>query len=172
MRFFPYFSRVYHSPLAPAEIVRRMQGSTRPLANASWQDDYQIDPSQPFQGVVRADSFEIARLCVDKVRRSEPPKIKGWISAMPGGAGTEIRVLYYNPLMLKFIAGLGVLAVGSSVASMVQDWRHTGAINPLGLVYLILPIFAVVWQYSQLRAESDTVQPLLVRLLALSETAE
>ncbi|GAB2864791.1 hypothetical protein [Hymenobacter ruber] len=171
MRVFSYISQEYSSPLAPAEIMRRVQASTLPLANDSWRDDYQVDQSQPFQGVVGADSFEIVRLSVFQVRHATPPKIKGWVSTAPGREGSEIRVRYYNPAMLRLIGGLSLMAAGLAVASIVQDWQRMGTVNPLGLIYFVLPVCAIVGQYLQLKGELDTVQPLLARLLALKETA-
>ncbi|MCC3152061.1 hypothetical protein Q3A66_09270 [Hymenobacter sp. BT770] len=171
MRIFPYISLIYSSPLAPAEIVRRVQSSTLPLANASWRDDFRIDPSQPFQGVIADNSFEIVRLSVSKVRQATPPKIKGWMSPIPDGGGSEIRIRYYNPAMLRLIVGSGVMAAGLAVASMIQDWKRMGAVNPLGLAYMVLPVCAVVAQYFQLKNELNTVQPILNRLLVLEESA-
>jgi hypothetical protein len=169
MRIFPYISQVYNSPLAPAEIMRRVQASTLPLANDSWRNDYLVDPSQPFQGAVGADAFEIMRLNVSQVRQATPPKIKGWV--VPGHEGSEIRIQYHNPAVLRLIGGLSLMATGLAVASMVQDWQRLGKLNPLTAIYFVLPACAVTVQYFQLKGEFDTVQPLLTRLLALKETA-
>ena len=171
MRVFPYISQIYSSPLAPDEITRRVQASTLPLANSSWRDDYQVDHSQLFQGVVGADSFEIERIIVSQVRRATPPKIKGWISAIPGREGSEIRVRCYNSAMLRLIGASSAMAAGLSAASMIQEWQRIGEVNPLGLIYFVLPVCAVAVHYFQLKGEFDTVQPLLGPLLALKKTA-
>ena len=170
MRIFPCINQVYSSPLAPTEVMRRVQASTLPSANVSWRDDYRIDPNRPFQGVVGADSFEIARLDVAQVRRATPPKIKGSVSVTPSREGSKIRIRYYNPAMLRLIGGLSLLAAGFAVASMVQDRQRMGAFNPLGLVYLVLPVCAIAAQDFQLKGEFNTVQLLLTQLLALKET--
>ena len=150
--------------------MRRVQDSTLPLANASWQDGFQIDQSQPFQGVVGIDSFEIARISVAQVRHAAPPKIKGWVNAIPGSAGSKIWIQYYIPAMLWFIGFTIALACGLSAVSMVRDWHRMGVINPLGLIYFMLPVFVIAIQYSHLKGELDAVQPLLGRLLTLKET--
>ena len=152
--------------------MRRMQDSTLPLTNASWRDDFRIDQSQPFQGVVGVDSFEIARISVAQVRRATPPKIKGWVNAMPGSAGSEIQIRCYIPAtLLWFIGFMSALAFGLLAVSMVRDWHRMGGVNPLGLIYFVPPVWVVVVQYFQLKGELDAVQLLLGRLLALKETA-
>ena len=171
MRIFPCISQVYWSPLAPAEIIRLVQASTLPLANASWRDDYRINPSQPFQGVVGTESFEIARLDVSQVRRATPPQIRGWVSPLPGIVGSEIQIRYYNPAMLRLIGGLSVLAFCLWAAGMVQGWQRSGTVSPLWFICFVFPVCAVAGHYSQLKAEFETVQPLLMHLLALKETA-
>jgi len=72
--------------------------------------------------------------------------------------------------MLRLIGGLSLLAAGFAVASMVQDWQRMGVFNPLGLVYLVLPVCAIAAQDFQLKGEFNTVQLLLTQLLALKET--
>jgi hypothetical protein len=171
MRIFPYITLVCSSPLSAVEIMGRIQGSTLPLANASWHDDFRIDPNQPFQGQIWNNSFEIVRLSVLKVRHSTPPKIKGWVSTISSSGSSEIRIRYYNPVMLRLIAILSLIAASLSAASMIQDLQRIGSVNLSGLVYLVLPVCAIIAQYFQLRTEVETVQPLLARLLALKETS-
>ena len=158
------------SPLHPAEIVHQLEKGMLPLANNSWQDNYQINPAQPFRGTVKNNSFALSRVSVSRVRSSKPLTITGNIYAAAGCVGSVIRLRYYQASMLWVIVGLSAMAASLGTAAVLQDLRVVGRANPWCLVYLVLPICGLVAQYIQVRKEKDVSFPLLAKLLMLKAT--
>ena len=161
MRFFPALSEDFTSPLAPAELLRRVQEA------ALLQHD--------FTGAVADNHFTISR--VISYRNSMLPRIEGWVTAGPGG-GSYLRLRHQlHPFTLAFgflwLGGVGSM-VGAMGLAMLQGplWANVGRLTwpdliPLGMFAVGVLLFTVPFW-----AEVRQSRPRLIELLRLEQVVQ
>ena len=169
MKVFPWITEEFHSPLNAAELIRWLQASTLPAINGSWRDNFEVNPAQPFEGKISADSFVITRISVLRIRHAQPPSIQGWVRVDPSNTTASVLRLQYcqRKMAAAVVIGSYLLALCLATWGVVKDWRISAAISPWWLIYFLLPVVAIATQYFQLQTEADKVRPFLTKLLQL-----
>ena len=169
MKVFPWITEEFHSPLNAAELIRWLQASTLPAINGSWRDNFEVNPAQPFEGKISADSFVITRISVLRIRHAQPPSIQGWVRVDPSNTTASVLRLQYcqRKMAAAVVIGSYLLALCLATWCVVKDWRISSAISPWWLIYFLLPVVAIATQYFQLQTEADKVRPFLTKLLQL-----
>jgi hypothetical protein len=168
VRLYPSFSRQFYSHLAPAEVAGILQASTLPLANDSWRDDFIIHPTQPFQGVVDAESFHIIRLRTGQIRRASPLQLAGRVEAAHSKPGSQVLLGLRLSKMELVVNGIAwIVALALVAATLFRERLGFGLIHLGGLLYLLIPTCLTAAQYVRLRNEAAVYEQLLGPLLGL-----
>ncbi|MGI4832700.1 MAG: hypothetical protein ACRYFK_04485 [Janthinobacterium lividum] len=160
MRFLPYFSEEFTSPLSPAELLRCVHDT--------------VQAKREFRGTVSAAGFAISR--VIDYRNSMLPRITGRVAAGLAGGSRLYLTHELHPFALV-IGGVWLLGVGSVVVGLVPllakelwagRWRElTGPdFIPLGmLAFGVLLLTVPFW------LEVRQSRPRLLALLRLQAAA-
>ncbi|WP_157887008.1 hypothetical protein [Hymenobacter sp. PAMC 26628] len=173
MRFYPFFTEQFLSPLTPAEVLRCVRNSTLTTPNDSWRDTFEVNPVQPFQGVIGADSFLIERIIILRIRRAQPPPIRGHVKAVVGSQGSTL-CLEYRPQLMASVVVAGALVLAAIMAGIIgiaKEWLSTGANSLLCLFYFIPPTVAWFSLLIQLKEEANRSRSFLTELLEMRPRA-
>lgn len=167
MPIFPWLTEEFYSPLAPAEVLRRVQGQTQ--AAPTWRSFFRRRASAAFQGTVGADSFTLKR--TPKHRNDMRPQIAGWVEPALASHGSRVRLrhrlapstLVFAAVWLSFVC-LGVLIVSTA-------WLDTGKFEPGFLIPFAMLAFGLIFFTVPFWLEVDNSRTLLVELLQLELVA-
>ena len=164
MWFLPYLKEDFSSPLAPAELLRRVQASISPPRPWSWHDLFFYGRDEPFQGLVGGHYFKLVR---NITYRGSPPRISGHVHSNPKGPGSIVE-LRHRPQTYELVFGIILLVLLSIITTFIFSSATLAeliilplAMLTFGAVFIILPF----WY------EVRKSRPLLVDLLLLTETA-
>lgn len=162
MRFIPWFTEEFRSPLPPAELLAQVQQATVPPLG--WRDLFKKQPDLPFRGRVNAKGFEISRVITG--RNSMLPQITGWVEP-DHTVGSRLRLRHrLHPLVLG-LAVLWLCFVSMSGLGVSSFWllvKHfdPAFLLPLGVLLVGLVLFSVPFWL-----EVRKSRPLLIDLLRL-----
>lgn len=118
--FYLRLTEVWHSPLAPPEVLRRVQ---RVTASDTALGGAQFRESAPlFQGWLKADSFRISLLSQGKNGRKQSSVVlEGKVLATDAG-GSRLRLLYRPLLMQLFMLGFWLIFWGTGTLVSLLEW--------------------------------------------------
>ena len=168
MLLIPWLTEEFTSPLAPGELLARLQAKVAP--DPTWREAFSSrKPDALFTGTVAAGSFSLHR--VIGYRNSTLPQIQGWVTPAARGAGSHLRLRHrVHPLAVAF-GGLFVTSlVAQGILPLMWHWLRSREFNLFHLVPFGMLAFVLVVYNVPFRLEMAQSRPLLVRLLELQET--
>ena len=166
MRVFPSLTETFHSPLAPAEVLRLVQSQT--AEPPTWRGLFTSSGSAPsaFHGRVRANSFTLKR--VINYRNDMRPQITGWVEPALASRGSSVRLRHrLDPVTLAF-AAVWLTGVCFGVLIVSTAWLNTGHFAPPFLIPFGMLAFGLLFFTIPFWLEVDKSRPLLVELLQLT----
>ena len=119
--FYLRLTEVWHSPLAPAEVLQRVQQATAP--SIAFSGPPPRGPALLFQGWIKADSFRISLFLPGKSQREQSSVVvEGDVVAAEAGDGSRL-CLHYRPLLLQlFILGFWLIFWGTGTLVSLLEW--------------------------------------------------
>ena len=160
MRFFPYLSEEFTSPLPPAELLRLVQAK--------------VQAARIFRGTVGPASFTISR--VIRYRNSMLPRIEGRVAAGPAGGG-RLRLQHsLHPFALVFgvvwlyIVGRITVSILPMLSQALAAGQWRALLGP-DLIPLGMLAFGVLLLTLPFWAEVRQSRPRLIKLLQLYPAA-
>lgn len=169
-RLFPALTEEFYSPLAPAELLGRVQGLLAAPTVWTWRNAFKTEtPTAPFRGAVQGSGFTMQRI-ID-YRNSMLPRISGAVRPAPGRPGSVLELKHQlHPFVLAFAAvwlmGVGSAALatlGAGIGGGGLDWP---SLIPVGMLVVGLALFTVPFWL-----EVGKSRPLLIDRLALHPLA-
>jgi len=117
--FYLRLTEDWHSPLAPAEALQRVQQVTAP--STAFGGSQPHEPALLFQGWIKAESFRIGLLSPGKNRRGQSSVVvEGAILAAKGGS--RLRLLYRPLLIQLFALGFWLIFFGTGILVALLEW--------------------------------------------------
>lgn len=171
MRFLPWFTEEYTSPLPPAELLRLVQATTAPSLNEGVP--HESHETATFQGWVKpTGTFRFSRLRRSDGRHgrrsSDMTVVEGKATDLAGGS--RLKLLYRPALLALFSLGFWLVFLSVAVAASLIAWLRNqpndfASWGPAGLFVGTILFFTVLfwWEVSQART-------LLTNLLHLQPT--
>ena len=171
MRRFPflYFEKLYYSPLAQAEVMRRVQTTVvEPISG--WQGIWSPKPKEPYYGYVYPEigSFDVTSST--KRRNDLFPTVEGTTEAcVPAGSGSFVRLRmtlfgyakYFAIVWSSFIGAI-CIAVLAALLFGPPTW---GALVPFGMLGAVqlsfwLEVWSIKRRYSNLLQLTEASETL------------
>ena len=117
--FYLRLTEVWHSSLAPAEVLQRVQQTTAP--STAFGGSPARGPALLFQGWVKADSFRISSFSPGKSQREQSSVVvEGEVAAV--AEGSRLRLLY-RPLLVQLIMlGFWLIFWGTGTLVSLLEW--------------------------------------------------
>lgn len=164
MRIFPSLTEAFYSPLAPAEVLRRVQSQT--AEPPTWRGLFAGSTPTAFQGRVNSDSFVLKR--VINYRNDMRPQITGWVEPALASRGSSVRLRHHLDPVTMVFAAVWLTAVCFAVLIVSTSWLHTGHFAPPFLIPFGMLVFGLLLFTLPFWFEVDKSRPLLVELLQLT----
>jgi len=118
--FYLRLTEVWHSPLAPAEVLRRVQQATTP--STAFGSSPARGPALLFQGWLKADSFRISLFAPGKRQREQSSVVvEGGVAAAEAG-GSQLRLLYRPLLVQLLMLGFWLIFWGTGTLVTLLEW--------------------------------------------------
>ena len=163
----PSLTEQFRSPLAPAEVLRRVQASLAAPPERKWLSFSADQPLEPFRGTVGPAAFEIKR--VIDYRNDMLPRIRGWVT--PDGRGSTVQLQHQlHPFVMAF-GSLWLFIVGFVAFGVAQLWFSTGEFSRFYLIPFGMLVFGICLLIIPFWLEVSKSRSLLIQLLTLEETA-
>ena len=163
MRLYPSLTEVFYSPLAPAEVLHRLQNALAPDVRLSWSE-LLTNPREPFRGSVDGNCFVLRRVL--DYRNDMQPQIMGFLRPAAGQMGSLLQLEHrMRPFALVigaiWLTFAGLLTPLGLIALMLAPFTLL-ALLPLGMLVFGLVFFTVPFWL-----EVRKSRPLLIALLEL-----
>lgn len=164
MRIFPSLTEEFYSPLAPAEILLRVQNQT--AATPAWRGLFKDNPRATFQGTISPASFTLKRVIT--YRNDLRPQITGWVRPALSGRGSLVRLRHRLDSLTLAFAAVWLTGVCFGVVLVSTAWVNTGQLEPGFLIPYGMLAFGLLFFTIPFWLEVDESRPLLLELLQLA----
>ncbi|WP_303312514.1 hypothetical protein [Hymenobacter sp. BT730] len=165
MRFVPWVTEQFYTPLSPEELLQRLQENTAP--RLTWFKIFSFKPLKPFLGTVEINSFDIQR--VIRYKNSWLPQIKGKIEPHQSNGGSLVLLRHHLHYSVLVFCIIWQAVVGFSVVSSIGNLLTTGKLNQELLSTLGMFAFGLILFTVPFWLEVQQSRPMLIKLLKLEK---
>ncbi|WP_460621707.1 hypothetical protein [Hymenobacter tenuis] len=166
MRFLPWVTEEFRSPLSPVEIQERLQANLAPSLYTGniWRSPFAEQQSSFFRGTASQNTFTIQRVIYYKT--PSLPRIIGWMTPQPDNLGSSIHVRHRMPYFSLAFAAFWHTSLLVSLLIGLNNGSLYGAsvLGPLFMLVCGLAIIIIPFWF-----EVGKSRPELIKLLQLEE---